>query len=56
MSFKSKVVQEIEQGRISTYEACHKYGIQYRSTILVGFENLVTLIGKIKHLRMTSPK
>ncbi len=56
MSFKLQVVQEIEQGRISTYEACRKYGIQSRSTILVGFENLVTLIGKIKHLRMTSPK
>jgi transposase-like protein len=27
MSFKLQVVQEIEQGRISTYEVCRKYGI-----------------------------
>ena len=34
MSFKLQFVQEIEQGRISTYEACRKYGVQSRSTIL----------------------
>jgi transposase-like protein len=34
MSFKLQVVQEIEQGRISTYEFCRKYGIQSRSTIV----------------------
>jgi transposase-like protein len=34
MSFKLQVVQEIEQGRISTYEVCRKYGIQSRSTIV----------------------
>jgi transposase-like protein len=34
MSFKLQVVQEIEQGRISTYEARRKYGIQSRSTIV----------------------
>ncbi len=34
MSFKLKVVQEIEQGSLSTHQACHKYGIQSRSTIV----------------------
>ncbi len=34
MSFKLQVVQEIEQGRISTYEVCRKYRIQSRSTIV----------------------
>ena len=34
MSFKLQVVQEIEQGRISTYEVCRIYGIQSRSTIV----------------------
>ena len=34
MSFKLQVVEEIEQGRISTYEVCRKYGIQSRSTIV----------------------
>ena len=34
MSFKLQVVQEIEQGRISTYEVCRTYGIQSRSTIV----------------------
>lgn len=34
MSFKLQVVQEIEQGRLSTHEACRKYGIQARSTIV----------------------
>jgi transposase len=36
MSFKLQVVQEIEQGRISTYKVCRKYGIQPRS-IIVGW-------------------
>ncbi|POS01199.1 hypothetical protein Q361_11381, partial [Flavobacterium croceum DSM 17960] len=26
MSFKLQVVQEIEQGSVSTYEVCRKYG------------------------------
>jgi transposase len=34
MSFKLQVVQEIEQGGLSTYAACRKYGIQSRSTIV----------------------
>lgn len=34
MSFKLQIVQEIEQGSISTHEACRKYGIQARSTIV----------------------
>ena len=34
MSFKLQVVQEIEQGSISTYEVCRKYGIQSRSTVV----------------------
>ena len=32
-SFKLQVVQDIEQGRISTYEVCLKYGIQSSSTV-----------------------
>ena len=34
MSFKLQVVQEIEQGELSTHAACRKYGIQSRSTIV----------------------
>lgn len=34
MSFKLQVVQEIEQGQLSTYSACLKYGIQSRSTVV----------------------
>ncbi|WP_203226826.1 transposase [Confluentibacter flavum] len=34
MSFKLQVVQEIEHGKLSTHEACRKYGIQARSTIV----------------------
>ena len=34
MSFKLQVVQEIEQGSLSTHQACGKYGIQSRSTIV----------------------
>lgn len=34
MSFKLQVVQEIEQGELSTHSACRKYGIQSRSTIV----------------------
>lgn len=34
MSFKLQVVQEIEQGRLSTHEACRTYGAQARSTIV----------------------
>ncbi|MFC6877021.1 transposase [Flavobacterium myungsuense] len=34
MSFKLQVVQEIEQGGLSTYEVCRKYNIQSRSTIV----------------------
>lgn len=33
ISFKLRVVQEIEQGQLSRSEACHKYGIQAKSTI-----------------------
>jgi len=33
ISFKLQVVQEIESGRLSRTEACHKYGIQAKSTI-----------------------
>lgn len=33
ISFKLQVVQEIELGRLSRSEACHKYGIQAKSTI-----------------------
>ncbi len=32
MSFKLQVVQEIDQGRITNYEVCHKYVIQSRSS------------------------
>ncbi|GIZ09257.1 hypothetical protein [Flavobacterium sp. UMI-01] len=34
MSFKLQVVQEIEQGKLSTYSACLNYGIQSRSTVV----------------------
>jgi len=34
MSFKLQIVQEIEQGNLSTHQACRKYGIQARSTIV----------------------
>ncbi len=33
ISFKLQVVQEIELGHLSRSEACHKYGIQAKSTI-----------------------
>ena len=33
VSFKLQVVQEIESGQLERLEACHKYGIQARSTI-----------------------
>ncbi len=33
ISFKLQVVQEIEFGRLSRTEACHKYGIQAKSTV-----------------------
>jgi len=33
ISFKLQVVQEIELGHLSRTEACHKYGIQAKSTI-----------------------
>jgi transposase-like protein len=33
ISFKLQVVQEIESGRLGRTEACHKYGIQAKSTI-----------------------
>jgi transposase-like protein len=33
VSFKLQVVQEIESGILKRTEACHKYGIQARSTI-----------------------
>jgi transposase-like protein len=32
-SFKLQVVQDVEQGRTSTYEVCLKYGIQSSSTV-----------------------
>jgi transposase len=34
LSLKLKIVQEIEQGRLSTTEAQRKYGIQARSTLV----------------------
>lgn len=33
VSFKLQVVEEIESGQLERLEACHKYGIQARSTI-----------------------
>lgn len=33
VSFKLQVVAEIESGQLDRLEACHKYGIQARSTI-----------------------
>jgi transposase len=34
MTFKLQIVQEIEQGSLSTHQACRKYGIQARSTVV----------------------
>lgn len=34
MSFKLQIVQEIEHGSLSTHQACRKYGIQSRSTVV----------------------
>lgn len=34
MSLKLQIVQEIEQGKLSTHAACRKYGIQARSTVV----------------------
>lgn len=34
MSLKLQVVQQIEQGELSTTAACRKYGIQARSTVV----------------------
>jgi transposase len=34
MSFKLQVVEELEQGELSTHAACRKYGIQSRSTVV----------------------
>lgn len=33
ISFKLQVVQEIESGELGRTEACHKYGIQAKSTV-----------------------
>lgn len=33
ISFKLQVVEEIESGQLERSEACHKYGIQARSTL-----------------------
>lgn len=33
ISFKLQVVEEIESGQLGRLDACHKYGIQARSTI-----------------------
>jgi len=33
VSFKLQVVQEIESGQLGRTEACHKYGVQAKSTI-----------------------
>jgi hypothetical protein len=49
MSFKLQLVQEIERGQLTVTEAAKKYGIQNRTTVVQWLENLVTLIGKIKH-------
>lgn len=34
MSFKLEIVREIESGELSTTNACRKYGIQARSTVV----------------------
>ena len=33
MSFKLQVVSEIERGKLTRSQACHKYGIQSKSTV-----------------------
>jgi transposase len=34
LAFKLQVVEEVESGELSQHAACHKYGIQARSTVL----------------------
>lgn len=47
-TFKLKVIQEIEQGNISTFDACLKYGIKDRSTIMTWLKEKKELGFKIK--------
>ena len=42
ISFKLQVVEEIESGQLERLEACHKYGIQARSTITQGLRKYGT--------------
>ena len=50
MSFKLQIVQEIEQGKLTLYSSNKevRYSMSNNSC-RVAYENLVTLIGKIKH-------
>ena len=48
MSFELQVVQEIEQGKLSTHVAYRKYAIQHDQQLHKGYENSVTLILKTK--------
>lgn len=45
---KLKVIQEIEQGEISTFDACLKYGIRDRSTIMAWLKEKKRLGFKVK--------
>jgi hypothetical protein len=47
MSFKLQLVQEIERGQLTVTEAAKKYVFKIEQPMVQ--ENLVTLIGKIKH-------
>lgn len=47
-TFKLKLIQEIEQGEISTFDACIKYGIKDRSTIMAWLKQKDKLGFKIK--------
>jgi transposase-like protein len=53
--FKLQLVQEIERGQLTVTEAA-KNGIQNRTTVVQWKENLVTLIGKIKHHLVCPPE
>ena len=49
MSFKLSIVSEVERGKASVTGAQRKYGSKEKPPLLIGSENMVPLIGKIKH-------
>jgi hypothetical protein len=49
MSYKLQIVKQIEPGRTSILQIRKAYDIKVMEQSLIGLENLVTLIGTIKH-------